>query len=1159
MVTICCSGGAGNDTLFAYQADTLDGGTGNDLLQVWNDQVYSLQGGAGTDTLSIAASYWYSGSFSLAANGIEVIQGNGGTIYGGAGNDAIDLTGITLVQVANIDGQAGNDTIKGFNVAASVGGGVGEDSIVGGIGNDTLRGDSGNDTLIGGNGNDLLDIQSSSTGNDSLSGGAGNDTLFAYQGDTIDGGAGDDLIQVWSDQVYTLQGGADIDTVSIASSYWYLGNFSLAANGIEVINGNGQGIYGTAGNETINVAGIALNQVAFIDGQGGNDTLSGFTAAAAVYGGVGEDSVTGSSGNDTLRGDSGNDTLIGGNGNDLLDIQSSSTGNDSLSGGAGNDTLFAYQGDTIDGGAGNDLIQVWSDQVYTLQGGTGIDTVSIASSYWNLGNFSLAANGIEVIDGNGEEIYGTASNDAIDFTGVAVNSVTFIDGQGGNDTLTGSAGNDSLYGSSGNDVLIGGAGDDYLHGGAELDSFDGGDGNDTLDFSFSGTGGSVSLPAGVTGIGGINETFLSIENLIGSSGSDTIIGSAGANRLDGYYGNDSISAGDGDDTVSGGFGLDTMNGGVGNDTVDFSFLAAANGVDLNLVTQVATTVGVGAESILAFENAIGGGGNDTVTGTVAANRLDGSAGNDSILAGDGNDTLTGGLGNDTLNGQGGTDTVDYTYALGGLIDLAAGTANFGATDQDTLVSIEQVLGSNGRDTILGAAGADSIDGGRSNDSVLGGGGNDTLWGGVGNDTLGGDAGNDSLLGGNGNDSLLGGIGNDILNGQAGVDTLAGGAGDDLFIYDGTADTLVEAVGEGTDRVNSSVSFTLALGNNIEDVTLTGTAADATGNELNNRLTGNASANRLAGRAGNDTLLGGVGADTLLGGAGNDSLNGGTEIDTASYADAAAAVTVSLGLTVAQNTLGAGTDILTAMENLAGSAFNDTLTGSVAANILSGGGGNDSLNGGDGNDTLFGEAGNDTLNGQVGTDSLVGGLGNDVYLFDGTADVFVEAAGEGTDRVDSALSFTLAAGNNIENVTLTGVAAVNATGNASGNVLIGNAAANTLSGLAGNDTLTGGAGADRFRFVSPAQGLDSLTDFVSGSDKIQVVSPNFGNLPTLLTPSRLVAAGAPLLNGDAVFIYNGVTGALSFDVDGNGVGAAVQFAALTGPKTLVVGDFQVVAT
>jgi Ca2+-binding RTX toxin-like protein len=1182
------SGQAGTDTLYAYGNDTIDGGADNDVIQVYYQHAYSLQGGAGTDTLSIIANHWLtSTAFSLAANGIEIVDGNGEQILaglsdGGTSNDDLDFTGVTLVDVGYIDGQGGNDTIRGFTAAAEVYGNAGDDAVTGGAGNDSLYGGANNDAVVGGSGNDILDSNTTNgAGNDSLSGGEGNDTLFAYGGDTIDGGGGNDLILVNTDQPYSLQGGAGTDTVSIAAnSYWYIGSaFSLAGNGIEIIQGEwedsykGARIYGGTGNEELDFTGVTLIQVDFVDGQAGNDTIGGFAAAANVLGSAGNDALTGGVGNDSLFGGTNNDTVVGGSGNDVLDSDTGDgAGDDSLSGGVGSDTLFAYQNDTLDGGADNDLLVVWSDRAYSLQGGAGTDTVSIGSSWWYIGNaFSLAGNGIEIIEGSGEEIYATAGADTVDFTGITLNSVIFIDAEAGNDTLTGSAGGDSLFGDTGNDSLVGGAGDDVLNGGADLDSFDGGDGSDTIVYSFTSTGGSITLPSGVSTIGGValSENFTSIENVVGSQGADTITGDAGANLLDGQGGNDVIDGGDGNDTVIGGTGIDAMDGGGGIDTVDYS-PSATTALDIDLVNELMTSAG-GNEAILAFEDAVGGTGADTLRGTTGANLLDGYSGADLLLGSDGDDTLIGGTGNDVLDGGIGTDTIDYTYAvgasLGGIIDLAGGTANFGASDLDTLTGIEWVKGSEGRDTITGSSAGDYIDGARSNDTVLGGDGNDTLFGGVGRDTLEGEGGADTILGGTGDDSITGAAGNDTMKGEAGLDTLAGGLNNDLYYYDGTADSFVELAGQGTDKVSASASFSLAIGDNIENVTLTGSAGiSATGNELNNNLTGNGGANLLIGLAGNDTLLGNNGNDTLLGGAGNDRLDGGGGNDTVSYADAAAGVTVSLATTTGQNTGGAGTDtILSTVENLTGSGFADTLTGNANGNVLQGGDNNDVLNGGGGADTLLGEAGNDTLNGQAGIDNLAGGTGNDVYLYDGTADVFVEIAGQGTDRVESSVNFDLSGVAEVEDLTLTGTA-VSGTGNALTNVLTGNASANTLSGLNGNDTfiggagadsLTGGGGADRFKFVTSAEGVDDLTDFTSTSDKVLVVSANFGGLPAGLLPADNFRLAGDPLPAAPVFIYDGTTGALSFDLDGSGGGAAVQIAALTGPKTLVRTDIQIV--
>jgi Ca2+-binding RTX toxin-like protein len=271
---------------------------------------------------------------------------------------------------------------------------------------------------------------------------------------------------------------------------------------------------------------------------------------------------------------------------------------------------------------------------------------------------------------------------------------------------------------------------------------------------------------------------------------------------------------------------------------------------------------------------------------------------------------------------------------------------------------------------------------------------------------------DILRGSPFNDAIAGGDGNDVLDGAGGDDSLTGGAGDDIYLIEDTGDSYTEAVAGGTDLIISYRS-TLTLGANVENLQLAGAAVTGIGNSLDNRITGTAGNNTLQGGLGNDTLdggagtdtasyagttagvtvtlassaaqntvnagtdtlisienltgssfndtltgntganllQGGLGNDTLNGGLGNDSLDGGTGTDTASYAGASAGVTVTLASSAAQNTVNAGTDTLTSIENLTGSSFNDTLTGNTGANLLQGGLGNDTLNGGLGNDSL----------------------------------------------------------------------------------------------------------------------------------------------------------------------------------------------------------------
>lgn len=229
----------------------------------------------------------------------------------------------------------------------------------------------------------------------------------------------------------------------------------------------------------------------------------------------------------------------------------------------------------------------------------------------------------------------------------------------------------------------------------------------------------------------------------------------------------------------------------------------------------------------AIENAIGGAGNDTLTGNELNNRLTGGAGND-ILNGDkGEDTLIGGGGNDYY----------YVNSAG---DVVTENANEGS---DTVVSsISFTLADNFENLAL--TGRESISG-------------------TGN----------SL-----NNTLTGNDGNNTLNGGAGDDTMIGGKGNDIYIVDSVSDIVRESSGQGTDLVYSSATFT--LGDNVENLTFSGASnVDGTGNALANTITGNTGNNVLRGGGGADTLTGGGGNDTLSGQAGNDSLRGGDGADT----------------------------------------------------------------------------------------------------------------------------------------------------------------------------------------------------------------------------------------------------------------------------------------
>jgi len=405
------------------------------------------------------------------------------------------------------------------------------------------------------------------------------------------------------------------------------------------------------------------------------------------------------------------------------------------------------------------------------------------------------------------------------------------------------------------------------------------------------------------------------------------------------------------------------------------------------------------------------------------------------------------------------------------------------------------------DLLTGSKYSDRILGGSGNDTLFGEGGNDHLSGGSGNDRISGGFGNDTLYGGDGDDWLDGGDGDDVLFGGLGQDSFFGGSGNDVISYGDVPDNLLRDLGAskaglGVPASYSYISVEGLIGGIGDDTLIGDAAANFLGGSLGNDL--------LVGNAGNDSLTGGAGDDTLDGGAGNDTLNGGAGADAASYADAVSGVTVNLALMAAQNTVGAGKDVLMSMEGLIGSAFNDRLTGSTGANRIDGGAGNDTITGRAGADELFGGEGNDlfvvtAFADHAAGEVIVGDAGTDEMRFSGTvAGTLVLGAGVSVERVVIGTGTAAAA-------VLTGKTAINVDasalaqgvmlgGNAGANRLTGSAFADRLEGGVGNDTLTGGAGddtlvgglgndaltggqgADHFVFRSKSSGVDVITDF-----------------------------------------------------------------------------------
>ncbi|WP_137895068.1 calcium-binding protein [Ramlibacter sp. 2FC] len=1051
-------------------------------------------------------------------------------LTGGDGNDAI----LGYASADSITGGLGNDNLQGAG---------GDDLVDGGDGDDAVYGDGGKDTLLGGSGNDQI---MGGAGDDTMDGGAGNDTLSGEYHNTFQGwygGAGNDTYLFGrgdgQDTIYDLDGTAgNLDTIVFKTGV-SPGDVQVSHSGNDLLFK----IAGTTDQLTVrnhfadDTAGAwAIEGIRFAD-----DTATTWSMTdvrtMALTGGAGDDLIHGFASDDLLSGNDGMDMLYGDGGNDVI---AGGAGSDALWGEAGNDQLDGADGadymhggtgdDTFDGGSGNDvMIGDYYDAYWNTYSGIGNDTYlfgrgdgqdTIYENDTAVGNLdklifkagvmpgdvvaSRSGNDL-ILQVNGTTDQITVSNyflnestgdwfvEEVRFTdapatvwrSAEIKNLVLLSGGSGNDAIVGYASDDVLMGYGGNDTLSGRAGNDTLYGGNDNDTLNGEDGGDIL---------------------------------YGEAGADSLKGGAGADTLYGGADGDNLQGGDGSDTLDGGTGNDVLIGnyydgywntynGVGNDTYLFG-----RGDGQDTIYDNDTTAG--NLDKLIFKAGV-------LPSDVAASR----SGSDLILKINGTTDQVTVKSYFTSDAAGGWTVEEIRFT-----DDAASVWNV------AYVKTAVLSGGSGNDTLVGYASNDVMSGNDGNDTMSGGDGNDTLNGGADADSLKGENGNDTLNGGDGADYMQGGAGSDVFDGGTGNDTLIGnyydgywntynGVGSDTYLFgrgdgqdtlydydttSGIIDRLVFKPGIAAEDVQVTASgnhlilkvtgttdqITLANylsgdgagGWAIENISFSdGTVWDVTTVQAmlaTNVQNGTAAGDTLTGTAGSDRLLGGEGDDVLSGGAGNDWLDAGSGTDNMSGGTGNDVYVVdSMSDAVAENA-GEGNDTVR-------SSVSWTLGSEVENLVLTGNSTIDGIGNALGN-RIFGNSADNRIDGGAGADVMVGGAGKDTYVIDSASDIVIENAAEGVDQVESSIAYTL--GSNLENLVLTGSAAINGTGNELANMLTGNSAANILSGGLGNDTygLYRGAGMDTVQENDATAGNTDAAQFDAGIAADQLWFRQVGN-------------------------------------------------------------------
>ena len=406
---------------------------------------------------------------------------------------------------------------------------------------------------------------------------------------------------------------------------------------------------------------------------------------------------------------------------------------------------------------------------------------------------------------------------------------------------------------------------------------------------------------------------------------------------------------------------------------------------------------------------------------------------------------------------------------------------------------------------------------------------------------------DRIFGAGGDDVIFGLDGNDEIKGGGGADTISGGSGTDTANYtDSSAGVFVNLL-SGDGHNGTAEGDTLF---SIENLIGSGHDDDLIGNDGVNAIQGLDGDDTLKGFGGNDTLRGDDGNDFISGGDGADIMMGNFGNDTYIVDDLGDVVSELAGqgidtvlTSVNYYALPAGADV----ETLATTNDNGTAAMHMRGNAIA--------------NMIRGNNGDNVINGLGGNDQLIGLGGNDFYYVDSMGDIVVESAGQGFDAIVTSVSYTLPPGADIESLVagITTSGQFELTGNASGNYIRGNSANNVINGGDGNDELHGFGGQDSFLFNTPlnaALNIDIVSDF-GLDDTIVLENTIFGAFSAGGVAAERFVIGAAAQDASDSIIYNDVTGALFYDSDGNGAGAAIQFAQLDAGLALTNLDFLVV--